>query len=393
MASKLRQVEENQPIEVLIKEGWCIKESGQKVFGRYNWKRRWFVLTQKGQHITLAYFENDKKSDNKLKGKIALTNKYITRYLDDGEKKKPFCFAVGPLVEDGTTRTYYISCGSEDDRLEWMEVLNSTIEGAPPSRTEERRRSVRLKAHKRQPSFTSASKIGMESDKYLNPIWRKQQWEDLVAMATKDNKEWKKVDCKDGVTIARMAFQQDKCATVKIDGFVDVPCDIVYDFLQRSLEPAGKLNYPFRNETVLQQLSGNPLETIVQCHYNVPLPHTSPRACCVLKTWLPSDMTSSIMKTNACGLMVYSVKHEQAKISREWHLCEVDLSGIVLRPSPSRVESNRTQLTCILQLNVQGTLQNVMKQAYKSKLLVLGLRSAYLHITTEIQQFMKLLDI
>ena len=34
-----------------------------------------------------------------------------TRQLEIGEKPYPYCFAVGPLIDDGATRTYYISCG------------------------------------------------------------------------------------------------------------------------------------------------------------------------------------------------------------------------------------------------------------------------------------------
>lgn len=33
-----------------------------------------------------------------------------TRQLESYEKPQPNCFAVGPLVDDGSTRTYYISC-------------------------------------------------------------------------------------------------------------------------------------------------------------------------------------------------------------------------------------------------------------------------------------------
>ncbi|XP_070579564.1 uncharacterized protein [Ptychodera flava] len=391
---------------VLIKQGWCVKESGTKVFGRHNWKRRWFVLTQNGDVVSLAYYENETKPENKdvrLKGTVPLTNKYITTYLDDSVKKKPFCFALGPMVEDGITRTYYISCESEDDRLEWMEVLNSSLQGAPPSRTEERRRSVRLKAHKRQPSFTSSSEIGIEVCKYIDPVWRKQQWCDLVAMATRDNKEWKKVDTKDGITVARMAFEQNKCATVKIDGFVNASCDIVYEFLSRSTQKGGKFDFSFRDEMVLQELNKYPSEVVTQCHYDIPLPHVSARYCCILKSWLPYEFTGPVMNTDTCGLMFVSVKHDQAKIPKDSYLCPVGLSGVVLRPAPPtgrqrQSTSNfgsgeRTQMTCILQVDAQGALHNMLKQSYKSKLLVFGLRSAYQHICNEIQQFVKLLDI
>ena len=33
-----------------------------------------------------------------------------TRQLESHEKPHPNCFAVGPLIDNGATRTYYISC-------------------------------------------------------------------------------------------------------------------------------------------------------------------------------------------------------------------------------------------------------------------------------------------
>jgi len=33
-----------------------------------------------------------------------------TRPVESHEKPHPNCFAVGPLVDDGAIRTYYISC-------------------------------------------------------------------------------------------------------------------------------------------------------------------------------------------------------------------------------------------------------------------------------------------
>ena len=33
-----------------------------------------------------------------------------TRQMETREKGKPYCFAVGPLVDDGAIRTFFISC-------------------------------------------------------------------------------------------------------------------------------------------------------------------------------------------------------------------------------------------------------------------------------------------
>ena len=44
------------PPTEIIHEGWGEKESGQKIFGHYNWKKRWFKLTQKGHLVLFSYY-------------------------------------------------------------------------------------------------------------------------------------------------------------------------------------------------------------------------------------------------------------------------------------------------------------------------------------------------
>ena len=74
-----------------------------------------------------------------------------TRQLESHEKSHPNCFAVGPLIEDGAIRTYYISCSQfgvqteEIDEIdfdycslgevlamqEWLTVIDAAIQGVP----------------------------------------------------------------------------------------------------------------------------------------------------------------------------------------------------------------------------------------------------------------------
>ena len=42
--------------EVLLHEGWCVKESGGAFLGRTNWRRRWFRLVQRKDSAVLQYF-------------------------------------------------------------------------------------------------------------------------------------------------------------------------------------------------------------------------------------------------------------------------------------------------------------------------------------------------
>lgn len=49
-----------------------------------------------------------------------------TRQLESHEKPYPNCFAVGPLVDSGALRTYYISCCKSTQVHNYMIILGST---------------------------------------------------------------------------------------------------------------------------------------------------------------------------------------------------------------------------------------------------------------------------
>lgn len=46
----------------IIHEGWCVKESGTALFGKTNWRRRWFRLIQTKRDILLQYYRSVAKS-------------------------------------------------------------------------------------------------------------------------------------------------------------------------------------------------------------------------------------------------------------------------------------------------------------------------------------------
>jgi hypothetical protein len=54
----------------VIREGWCVKESGNTFMGQHNWRRRWFLLAQKGSEVTLSYYKN--KTDEVPAGSVRL---------------------------------------------------------------------------------------------------------------------------------------------------------------------------------------------------------------------------------------------------------------------------------------------------------------------------------
>ena len=42
----------------IIHEGWCVKESGTALFGKTNWRKRWFRLIQTKRDILLQYYRS-----------------------------------------------------------------------------------------------------------------------------------------------------------------------------------------------------------------------------------------------------------------------------------------------------------------------------------------------
>lgn len=42
-------------LDMVLHEGWCVKESGSAFLGKTNWRRRWFRLVQRDNAVLLQY--------------------------------------------------------------------------------------------------------------------------------------------------------------------------------------------------------------------------------------------------------------------------------------------------------------------------------------------------
>ena len=111
----------------LLKSGWCLKESGSAFLGSKNWRRRFFCLTEFHGYISLSYYKSS--TDELPAGIIPLDRTYATRHIELSAKGKLHCFAVGPLIEDGSSRTYYVCCVCDLEKKEWMTAIEAAIEG------------------------------------------------------------------------------------------------------------------------------------------------------------------------------------------------------------------------------------------------------------------------
>ncbi|XP_022089386.1 uncharacterized protein LOC110978583 [Acanthaster planci] len=408
--------------EVILKEGLCIKKSGNRnLLGQYKWQKRWFVLIQRGRTATLYYY--DKQGAKTPKGQIQLSNKYVTREPEGKEREQPNCFEVGPFAEDGTTRTYYISCESEDDKHEWMEVLDAAIEGASAQKALLRKQTASFKAKKRKDRESRNSQLAEKNefrrDMYLDAEWRKQQWNNLLALAV--GKNWKKTDTKDGVTVSRMSFSDLPLAVVKVEGVINARCRHVYSFIQRAIRPGGKLDFPFRGaDDVLEEFTIPPRGTIMDCYKEIKvLPNTSPRRMTLLQMFVPLQLTQG----ESCGILITSVHHPDSQKKQGAVSCNMGLSGCIIKPQqnpqaslstnpppdteedsasededgllpPCRAgRSEVTHLTLLGQINLQGSLQPMLKGAYKSGLLVHGMRAFFQNLTEHIYSYVKIVDV
>lgn len=371
----------------VIKEGWATKESGQAVLGQTNWRKRWCRLSRSSDGTFWAYYR--KLEDIALgqpAGRIELDSTYAARELEDGErKKKPNCFALGPMYDNFAKRTYYISCESMDDKLSWMVALNTATEcqAEPNEKFEKKRKSVKQRLSRRSRKDT---KKGMNLSKEiigLDPLQRIEQWKNLCNIIACC--DWKKTDCKNGITISRLSFNKNDKASVKIQGIVQVPPDIMYDYLQQAMQKGGKLDQPFRGEEVLQKMEDAiPYARIVYNKYAaLPLPSASPRDVCLERMWVPSYLT----KNGTSGMVLWSTNHSLIPPVEGFTRVLTDLSGFVLSPVKTEDSMIHTNATVLVQIDVQESLQTMLEGSYKSGLLKIGLRTAFAHISYLVEQY------
>lgn len=79
--------------------------------------------------------------------------------------------------------------------------------------------------------------------------------------------QWYRNDTKDGVTVSRCKFGRSRQhhAVIKVDGTIPHHPDTVAQFLQLSMRPGGKLDYLFRNETLVDHINGVCPPLLLEC--------------------------------------------------------------------------------------------------------------------------------
>ncbi|XP_078349033.1 uncharacterized protein LOC144633972 [Oculina patagonica] len=369
--------------EFVIKEGWAVKESGQAVLGQTNWRKRWCRLVRNQHGTSWSYYRKmDDIASNQPAGRIELDSTYAARELEEGErKKKPNCFALGPVFDNFARRTYYISCETVDDKLSWMEVLNAATESETETQDKFDKRRISVKKRLNRRSGKKGTD-GTKEEVCLDPLQRMEQWTNLCGIIDCGN--WKKTDTKNGITISRLSFTHNDKAAVKVEGVIPVHPDIAYDYLRLAMQKGGKLDQPFRGEEVLQKIDESiPHAWIVYNKYSLPLPSASPRDVCLQRMWMPSYLT----RNGTSGMVLWSTHHSQIPQVQGFTRVQAGLSGFVLSPITTSGSLVHTKAVLLVQIDVQDSLQTMLEGSYKSGLLKIGLRTAFAHISHLVEQY------
>ncbi|KAL5473311.1 hypothetical protein EMCRGX_G027780 [Ephydatia muelleri] len=445
--------------ERVLHEGWCVKESGTALFGQTNWRRRWFRLVQFGQTTYLRYYKSQK--DKSPAGSFKLDVTYCTRQLENGEKSHLNCFAVGPLLDDGASRTYYISCSTPVDMQEWMTSIDAVIQGVP-EQVQVRRETIRKRCGRRsardsatdsnpsdpadldlmascslsmaddasfrysveqsvRPEVLTADELledmdmdmgeegareisprvhqtvdsGLSAsgkmDSYHSARWRLERFKDVCQAS--DSVRWTHEETKDDVTLSRSTFggSRNGMVVLKVEGVLRADPSTVYQFLQLSTKEGGKLDYIFRNETLLNSFEADePRSSIIYNQLLLPIPRISKRDVVALKAWVPAYLS----RNGCAGFVMVSVDYPEAPpLERGCTRMHVNPSGIVLSPHAGEGGALHTRAVIIVQVAFYGGLHTLVKGAYNSGLLKIGLRTTFSHIATELQKFVDITNI
>lgn len=135
-------------------------------------------------------------------------------------------------------------------------------------------------------------------------------------------------------------------------------------------------------------LKGDPPATVFSCEYPVPLPRISTRFVCGVRSWIPEYCTTD----GTSGLLVFSAAHPAFRGTQAEKHVRIEASGIILSAAHTPGGEEATCLTIVAQVDVQGTLQRMLRGAYKSGLLKIGIRSGFQHICQHLRQQMELFD-
>ena len=238
-----------------------------------------------------------------------------------------------------------------------MDASLGTVSETPISAEEDKRGDVVLLCEE------SCLQPQNRLEVYSDPQWRMKQWHKLCKVASKT--QWYRTDTKDGVTVSRCKFGRSRQhhAVIKVDGTIPHHPNTVTQFMQLSMRPGGKLDYLFRNETLVDHIDEEPATDVIYNQFQVPLPKVVLRDVVAMKYWISEYMTED----GTQGLVMFSVDHPNAtppdpNITR----IHVDPSGCILLPHLNEDGTVCTRVIIVVQVLLGGGLHRMLKGAYNS---------------------------
>jgi PH domain len=88
------------------------------------WKQRWFTLSDEPGTMTILYYKHGGGVD--LKGEILLDARH-TSVREHSTKDRLHCFCIETLIQNGSTKTIYLSCDTSVDVDEWMDAIRLAL--------------------------------------------------------------------------------------------------------------------------------------------------------------------------------------------------------------------------------------------------------------------------
>eukprot|EP01137_Pigoraptor_chileana_P017974 Opistho-2@76786 len=306
-------------------------------------------------------------------------------------RKKANCFIIGPVVESAGGRSYVLSVETDELKVLWMSRFQAALVGRSAAEMNEPKMGrARAQSHFRKSlPLSSGSLDAPVATVIADPEWRLKAWQRLVDVTS--SKEWRNHDPKDGVTICRMPFKSGQPAAFKVETTIRCPPYIVLEFLKEALSPGGKFDYPFRGLELLLEYNEAPRCKVLTGVYDVPLPGVDPRSACLMRMWMGTQDTAilpvppalSPLAAGLKGLLLVSVKHEAAASTKQSQGVLMWESGVILRSvfgQPGGMYGEHTLMQTVVQVDLGGSLQQMLKGAYRTGIVKMPVRSEYVRL-------------
>ncbi|CAB3993933.1 Hypothetical predicted protein [Paramuricea clavata] len=98
------------------------------------------------------------------------------------------------------------------------------------------------------------------------------------------------------------------------------------------------------------------------------------------------------MPDKKCGLLFVSVSQSDNDQESNCTTIKLACSGIVVCPEILQDNTVHTRVIFLAQIDVQNSLQSMLEGSYKSGLLKIGLRNAFSHVRSNIEEYNNMLS-